>query len=69
MGEVFPFGDKDEVDLISRVLRFEGRASANELLRLPYFKDMENKRLEVKEWIEESNAFDPYFDYLSLIGK
>ena len=46
--EVFNYATDDEIDLISRVLRYEDRATAEDLLKLNYFNDIENQLLRVK---------------------
>ena len=62
--------DDQELDLLSKMLRYEGRASASQLLEHPYFHpaDLSNPQESKVNW-REKETNEPYYYYHKLIPK
>lgn len=67
MGDLFPSANEGELNLISKVLKYEGRESAQDLLKSDYFQGAKNN-IRVGNWISEKTLLNPYFNYLDLIN-
>jgi len=63
---VFPLANEMELDILRNVLRYEGRMTAQELLKHPYFTDV-GASIPVGGWIRDKEVFNPYFNYMSLV--
>lgn len=59
---------KDEIDVLKKMLNYETRVSAAEILQHKYFSEIKEEKFVV-EWREKEKADDGYFNYKKLIPK
>lgn len=63
---MFPSANEEELNLMSKVLRYENRVTVNELLQSDFFLDVKSN-IRVGEWISEKSQLNPYFNYIDLV--